>query len=486
VMDIVSYYGSKIGASFIARALLQRVIFGMLAAATDAATIILISIGTGVLYHQVVYQDPGRVADYAQIGLITALLYLIPYVYRSEYLVVNYLEFKRHPARIARCWTVTFVCLITLGFLSKTSVLYSRGWLIIFYTSGLPAIILVHMLLVQAVNAGSQLGLLATKHLFLIGQQPHVREFVRRHKLWDFGLKVAGVAYLSDPAERARSESSQRLNDDLSAAVTKARALDPDGILMIVPWSDQATIDRCIDAFMTVPSSIYLAAESYFDRFENIAIEKIGTVASLHLLHPPLSIVSVSIKRVFDFVIAAAALVLLSPLFILTSILIKLDSPGPAFFLQRRYGFNQKPFRIFKFRTMTTLEDGMNVRQADPNDSRVTRVGRALRRWNIDELPQLINVLLGEMSLVGPRPHAVAHDHAWRERIALYARRHNVKPGITGWAQVSGFRGLIATDEQLRGRIRCDLYYIDNWSIWFDLRILFATVFFPAAYQNAY
>jgi lipopolysaccharide/colanic/teichoic acid biosynthesis glycosyltransferase len=407
-MEVVLHYGLKIGASLIARTSLQRIIFGVLAAATDAATIVLISIGSGILYHHVVYQDPGRIVDYVQVGLITALLYLIPYVYRSEYLVVNYLEFKKHPAQIAHCWTITFVCLITLGFLTKTSVLYSRGWFIIFYASGLPAIVMVHMLLVQAANAGSQLGLLATKHLFLIGQEPDVREFVRKHKLWDLGLKIAGTAYLSGPSERARSDPSQRLIDDLSTAVARARALHPDGILMIVPWSDQATIDRCVDAFMTVPSSVYLATESFFDRFENIAIEKIGTVSSLQLLHPPLSIVSVGIKRAFDFAVAAAALILLSPLFILTSILIKLDSPGPVFFLQRRYGFNQKPFRIFKFRTMTTLEDGMNMRQADPNDSRVTRVGRFLRRSNIDELPQFINVLLGQMSLVGPRPHALA------------------------------------------------------------------------------
>jgi polysaccharide biosynthesis protein PslA len=486
VIDTALHYGSKIGTSLLERTSLQRIIFAVLAGATDAATIVLMSIGTGILYHRFIYRDPGQLASYVQVGLMTALLYLIPYVYRSEYLVTNYLEFKKHPLRIARYWSFTFVCLITLGFLTKTSVLYSRGWLILFYASGLPAIILVHALLVQALNAGSQLGLLATKRLFLVGQESHVRDFVRRHKIWDVGLRIAGAACLSRLAEGSGSDRSQQLNDDLSVAVSRARILDPDGIFVIVPWSDQGTIDRCIEAFMTVPCSIHLAAESLLDRFEDISIEKIGPVASLHLLHPPLSILSVIIKRVFDFVVAAFALVALLPLFILTALLIKLDNPGPVFFKQRRYGFNQKPFRIFKFRTMTTLEDDVNVRQVDLHDSRVTGVGRILRRWNIDELPQLINVLLGDMSLVGPRPHALAHDRAWRRRVALYARRHNMKPGITGWAQVNGFRGGVNTEEQLRGRIRCDLYYIDNWSIWFDLRILVATVFSPAAYRNAY
>ena len=143
-------------------------------------------------------------------------------------------------------------------------------------------------------------------------------------------------------------------------------------------------------------------------------------------------------------------------------------------------------FRIVKFRTMSTIEDGAYVQQATENDCRITRVGRLLRRWNIDELPQLINVLLGDMSLVGPRPHALAHDESWGQKIARYARRHNMRPGITGWAQVNGFRGNIKSDDDFRQRITYDLYYIDNWSIWFDIRILWLTVFSRKAYRNAY
>jgi lipopolysaccharide/colanic/teichoic acid biosynthesis glycosyltransferase len=164
---------------------------------------------------------------------------------------------------------------------------------------------------------------------------------------------------------------------------------------------------------------------------------------------------------------------------------VKLNSRGPAFFLQRRYGFNQQPFRILKFRTMLTMDDGDVVRQATKADPRITPVGRFLRRWNIDELPQLVNVLRGEMSLVGPRPHALAHDHEYERRIALYARRHNVKPGITGWAQVNGFRGETSTDEKMKGRVEMDLHYIDKWSIWMDLSIILQTVFSPKAYRNA-
>ncbi|MBN9447724.1 MAG: sugar transferase, partial [Bosea sp.] len=162
-----------------------------------------------------------------------------------------------------------------------------------------------------------------------------------------------------------------------------------------------------------------------------------------------------------------------------------IDSKGPVLFLQRRYGFNQEPFRIFKFRTMTTTDDGAVIRQATRGDPRITRVGRHLRRYNLDELPQLINVIAGQMSLVGPRPHALAHDREYQRKIALYARRHNVKPGITGWAQVNGLRGETDTDEKMARRVAYDHWYIDNWSFWLDLAILLRTLFSPRAFRNA-
>jgi exopolysaccharide biosynthesis polyprenyl glycosylphosphotransferase len=165
---------------------------------------------------------------------------------------------------------------------------------------------------------------------------------------------------------------------------------------------------------------------------------------------------------------------------------IKLDSRGPVLFRQQRHGFNQKPFGILKFRSMTTLDNGDVIVQARQGDARVTRVGRVLRRTSLDELPQLINVLKGDMSLVGPRPHALAHDREYEQKIALYAHRHNVKPGITGWAQVHGYRGETDTDGKMQKRVEYDLYYVDNWSIFLDLQILFLTAFSRKTFTNAY
>jgi exopolysaccharide biosynthesis polyprenyl glycosylphosphotransferase len=206
----------------------------------------------------------------------------------------------------------------------------------------------------------------------------------------------------------------------------------------------------------------------------------------LRLSRAPLTVKDHFIKRMFDLTAALGLLLVAAPMLALIAVMIRLDSPGPALFRQRRNGFNQREFRVFKFRTMTTLDDGNVVRQATRNDGRVTRIGRFLRRTNLDEVPQLLNVILGDMSLVGPRPHAVAHNSEYEERIGLYARRHNVKPGITGWAQVNGLRGATDSIDKMQRRVEHDLFYIDHWSVLFDIKILLMTLLSPRAYRNAY
>jgi Undecaprenyl-phosphate glucose phosphotransferase len=192
------------------------------------------------------------------------------------------------------------------------------------------------------------------------------------------------------------------------------------------------------------------------------------------------------LKNAEDRLVGALLLLLGSPLLALIALAIKLDSRGPVFFRQRRYGFNNNAIVVWKFRTMRDQpEDETVVPQATRNDPRVTAMGRILRRTSLDELPQIFNVLRGEMSLVGPRPHAVAHNEQYATVIDDYLSRHRVKPGITGWAQVNGLRGETDTPEKMRQRVQHDLYYIDNWSFWFDLKILALTPF-AAMNRNAY
>ena len=278
----------------------------------------------------------------------------------------------------------------------------------------------------------------------------------------------------------------QALGRDLEQVISGARDLQPDAILLVMPWHDTDTIDRCAEVLRQLPAEVHLGPEHILDRFEHVQLLKIGPISSLQLRRMPLSRLELMEKRAFDLLFASTALLLLTPLLILTAVLIKLDSGGPVFFLQRRFGFNQMQFQIIKFRSMRICEDGPDVRQATKDDPRVTRVGRWLRRYNMDEVPQLLNVIKGEMSLVGPRPHALSHDREFEQRISTYACRHNVKPGITGWAQIPGLRGETDTDDKMRARVEHDLYYIDNWSVWLDLQILVRTVISRASYRNAY
>jgi putative colanic acid biosynthesis UDP-glucose lipid carrier transferase len=183
------------------------------------------------------------------------------------------------------------------------------------------------------------------------------------------------------------------------------------------------------------------------------------------------------VKRTIDIAFASSMLLISSPLFLIAAIAIKLDSEGPVIFRQRRSGLNTKQFVIYKFRTMSVLEDGAAITQVRRRDLRVTRAGRLLRRTSVDELPQLLNVLMGEMSLVGPRPHALAHDYEYQTLIANYAHRYSVKPGLTGWSQVNGLRGETVQVKQMAERVKSDLWYVDNWSLSLDLIIILRTCF---------
>ena len=257
-------------------------------------------------------------------------------------------------------------------------------------------------------------------------------------------------------------------------------------ILLLINHQETAWISALMDQLRVVPARVCLVPDETISSFLERPLVLIGAAHAVELRGTPLTAAQCATKRVLDLAASMAALVFLSPVFVGVALLISLDSRGPVLFRQRRIGYNGQPFQIVKFRTMTTLDDGAVVRQACRGDRRVTRVGVFLRRYSLDELPQLLNVLRGEMSLVGPRPHALVHDAEYRLAIAEYAARHNVKPGITGWAQVNGWRGETAQLDLMVTRVKHDLWYIENWSLWLDLRILFATAFVAADGKNAY
>jgi Undecaprenyl-phosphate glucose phosphotransferase len=453
----------------------------------DLATIVAMSWLTGTSYHLVVYQYPGDIINILKVGLLSAIIFVVSNLFRGEYSLPNFFNFRPHVRHSIRLWNVTFICLMALGFLEQITAVYSRGWMLSFYGFTICALLALRYVFVQLTVLGSRTGLISAQRIFLVGAGRNIEDFVTRCHPRTFGINIVGCHFLTPVGTEAPpAERDQVLARDLEQVIAGARVLEPEAVVLVMPWHDTDLIDRCADTLRKLPAELHLGPEHILDRFEQVQLQKIGPVSSLQLRRMPLSRLELMEKRALDLVLASAALLLLTPILVLVGVLIKLDSPGPVFFLQRRFGFNQKPFQIIKFRSMRTCEDGAVIHQAKKDDPRVTRIGRWLRRWNVDEVPQLFNVIKGDMSLVGPRPHALSHDRKFERRISTYARRHNVKPGITGWAQIHGLRGETDTDEKMRRRVEHDLHYIDNWSVLLDLQILVRTVISPASYRNAY
>jgi Undecaprenyl-phosphate glucose phosphotransferase len=453
----------------------------------DFCTILAMAVLTGISYHLVVYHYAGDTISYLKVGHLSAIIFVTANLFRGEYRLSNFFSFGPHLRRSIQLWSVTIVCLLVLAFLAQVTVIYSRGWIILFYGSTLCTLLALRYLYVGIALAGSRTGLISAKRIFLIGPGDHIEDFVTRYQPRTYGLSVVGCHFLTPTGQEASPQMRHAaIERDLAQAIASARALQPEAIFLAMPWCETELIDRCAESLLKLPAEIHLGPEHILDRFEEVQLSKSGPIASLQLRRVPLSSIELIEKRAFDLVFASLALLLLTPLLIAVAVLIKLDSPGPVFFRQRRFGFNQEPFQIIKFRSMRTLEDGPNIRQARRNDPRVTRIGAWLRRWSIDEIPQLFNVIKGEMSLVGPRPHALSHDREYEQRISTYARRHNVKPGMTGWAQIHGLRGETDTDEKMRKRVEHDLFYIDHWSVALDLQILTRTLMSRACYRDAY
>jgi Undecaprenyl-phosphate glucose phosphotransferase len=276
------------------------------------------------------------------------------------------------------------------------------------------------------------------------------------------------------------------LRSKLAEVIQFARDEKIEDIYVLMDWRHHRAIYGIMHALAVLPISVHLVPDGNTAQFLNYPIANIGNTWTAVQRRAPLSHSERAAKRFFDLSLAMAGLLTLLPLMLVTALLIKLDSRGPVFFLQNRNGFNGQAFNIVKFRTMHVLEDGPVILQATRNDPRVTRLGRWLRKSSIDELPQLFNVIRGDMSLVGPRPHASSHNSEYEKLIANYAFRHHVRPGLTGWAQVNGYRGETRQIEQMERRVEHDLWYINNWSPLLDLRIVLQTVVVALRQTTAY
>jgi putative colanic acid biosynthesis UDP-glucose lipid carrier transferase len=293
----------------------------------------------------------------------------------------------------------------------------------------------------------------------------------------DLYTSVELVGFVDDrtSARLARAEGQKLLGaiDELPQLVKRHRA---DLVYLALPMTSQPRVLALLDALRDTTASVYFVPDMFVSDLIQGRIDSVSGMPVVAICDTPFAGVDGFVKRASDIVLSLLILALIAPLLLVLAVAVKLSSPGPALFRQRRYGVAGDEVMVYKFRTMRVMEDGTEIRQCARGDPRVTPLGAFMRRMSLDELPQLVNVLQGRMSIVGPRPHAVAHNEMYRKLINGYMLRHKVRPGITGWAQVNGWRGETDTLDKMRSRVAYDLDYLRNWSLRFDLYIMLRTV----------
>ena len=381
--------------------------------------------------------------------------------------------------RVLTSWTAMAIFMLTLSFLFKTADDYSRAWGVGWFLLGAASLCAVRGVMVAWMRRLKTSGIF-NQRVAIFGAGPQ-GDRLARYIHNNPKLTITLIGFFDD---RGADRLPQREMDlpfcgtltDLTAAIRRGEI---DQVIVALPWSAESRLQTLASALAVTPVRIRLAPDLASFAFAHRPLVMLGDLPALTLFERPLSGFDQVVKRTEDLVLGTLILILISPLLLATAIAIKMDSEGPVFFRQNREGFNNSRFRIWKFRSMRVEKcENDGIKQATRDDDRITRVGRFIRRTSIDELPQLFNVLRGEMSLVGPRPHAPstrAGERLFHEIIESYAARHNVKPGITGWAQVCGWRGETATEEKLLKRLEHDLYYIENWSLPLDIYIIIKT-----------
>jgi undecaprenyl-phosphate glucose phosphotransferase len=452
--------------------------------AVDAFIILLSSLVGGFGYELTIGGRTPDVMPLCAVGALASVIYILRMNGSGYYGLSESAKPQLEMREILVCWFTTGLLLALIAFLLKISADYSRGAFVVFYVFA-PAALLgarkaTKVILAQAIARGA----IGRRDSVLIGDSNEMAALKRGDLLALCGAPEARRFTLSqEDNELARSSNDVRI---INAAADYVRQHNCRQILIALPWSDVGRIELIRDQLKTIPIIARLLPDKSVRVLSDLTWSARKPALAIELQRAPLSEVQRLVKRLTDVVVASFALVFFLPVMAIAAVAIRLDSPGPVIFRQIRKGFNGKQFHILKFRTMTVQENGPKIIQATRDDARVTTIGRLLRSSSIDELPQLWNVLKGDMSLVGPRPHALAHDNYFESLLSDYAFRHHVKPGITGWAQCNGARGAMPSIEHTAERVKLDLWYINNWSPWLDLLILIKTIFEVLRRRNAY
>lgn len=423
------------------------------------------------------------------IGMLFACLYIFREPFEGRYVILMVLVFAltfpgTWPRRsgfaalaadILSSWTVVIALLLLLGWATQTAMLFDSGAMLAWACATPAALLLTHRI-APAVLPRLLAGEGAERIAVVVGaNEMGTRLGARIRATPDLGIRFAG--FFDDRGPGRNGDEPGEVLGTIGRLADYAKTHRVDLIYIALPMASQPRIIKLLDELRDTTASIYFAPDIFLSDLIQARMDTVAGLPVLAVCETPFYGINGLVKRASDVVLASLILVMIAPLMLAIAIAVKRSSPGPVLFRQRRYGLDGKEIVVYKFRTMTVAEDGSEIRQATRDDARVTPLGAILRRHSLDELPQFINVLQGRMSVVGPRPHAVAHNELYRRQIKGYMVRHKVKPGITGWAQVNGLRGETDTLDKMSARIAYDLAYLRNWSLRLDLQIVIRTVF---------
>jgi putative colanic acid biosynthesis UDP-glucose lipid carrier transferase len=394
---------------------------------------------------------------------------------------------KQEVMRIWLAWFWVVLVLLLLTYATKTTTEYSRRVILVWFTAT-PLLLIVWRMVMRLVLGMLRERNINNRNVAIAGASEngvHVAQML----LGSPWMGLHPVGFFDDREQtgsRPLPSPPVQVLGTLDDLVELARKGDIDLIYITLPLRAEERIRQLISRLSQTTASVYVIPEFFVSDLMNLTWSNIGDLPAISVFETPFFGVDGWLKNAEDLILGSIILIVVFIPMVIISIGVKLSSPGPIFFRQTRYGLRGEKIEVWKFRTMNVCENGDEVKQATRNDPRVTKFGSFLRKTSLDELPQFINVLQGSMSIVGPRPHAVAHNEQYRKIIDGYMLRHKVKPGITGLAQVNGWRGEIDSLDKMQKRIECDLAYMRNWSLWLDIRIIFRTIIKEFAGENAY
>ena len=392
--------------------------------------------------------------------------------------------------RMATVWAGTLALFAVAGFFLKLADDFSRVWFAGWFAVGLVLLVAPRLILAHLIKRWARNGRIERRAV-IVGGGKTAEALIRSIEQQPYNdIRICGIFDDRDDRRSPPLVAGYPKLGTISELIEFARIARIDMLIVSLPLTAETRVLSLLKKLWVLPVDIRMSAHSNQLQFRPRSYSYIGSVPLLDIFDKPINDWDSVAKRAFDVVFSLLGIVVLSPVMVATAIAIKLDSKGPVLFKQKRHGFNNEIIEVYKFRSMyTNMLDPTARAAVTKGDPRVTPVGRFIRKSSIDELPQIFNVLKGELSLVGPRPHAIqaqSHDRKYVDVVESYFARHRVKPGVTGWAQINGWRGEIDHDDKIRFRTEFDLYYIENWSLWLDLKILVLTPMRLLNTENAY